>query len=88
MATPILAVMAISRMTCTGIIKMVMKPTKSASRAITAGMSNCLNVRRAASMLSRPSKAASVTALIFCTPWLTPIAKMRNGTSSPSGSKP
>ncbi len=53
-----------------------------------AGMSSCRNVRRAASMLPRPASAASLTALIFCTPWLTPIAKIRNGTSSPRGSIP
>ena len=88
MATPMLAVTAISRITCTGIIRMVMKPTRSASSAMMAGTSSCRNVRRAASMLSRPAKAASLTALIFCTPWLTPMAKIRNGTSRPSGSMP
>ncbi len=68
MATPRLAVTAISRITCTGISRMVMNPTRSASNATTAGASNCRNVRRAASMLPMPKNAASLTALIFCTP--------------------
>ena len=88
MATPMLAVTAISRITCTGISRIVTKPTRSASSATIAGASSCRNVRRAAAMLSRPSKANSPTALIFCTPWLTPMAKIRNGTSSPIGSMP
>ncbi len=67
-ATPMLAVIAISRITCTGIIRIVTKPTRSASSATTAGASSCRNVRRAASMLPRPANAASLTALIFCTP--------------------
>ena len=88
MATPMLAVIAISRITGTGITRIVTKPTRSASSATTAGARSWRNVRRAASMLSRPATAASLTALIFCTPWLTPIANTRNGTSSPMGSTP
>ena len=68
MATPMLAVIAISRITCTGISRMVTKPTRSASNAMIAGASSCRNVRRAACMLSRPANAMSLTALIFCTP--------------------
>ena len=88
MATPMLAVTAISCTTCTGISRMVMKPTRSASSAMMAGISNCRNVWRAASMLPTPATAASFTALIFCTPCDTPMAKIRNGTSSPRGSMP
>ena len=51
MATPMLAVTAISCTTCTGISRMVMKPTRSASSAMIAGMSSWRNVWRAASML-------------------------------------
>jgi hypothetical protein len=87
-ATPMLAVIAISWMTCTGISRMVTKPTRSASSATIAGSSSWRNVRRAAPMLSRPSNTASFTALTFCTPWLTPMAKMRKGTSNPNGSMP
>ena len=50
MATPMLAVTAISCTTCTGISRMVMKPTRSASSAMMAGISNCRKVWRAASM--------------------------------------
>src|SRR6185295_4711263 len=63
------------------ISRMVMKPTRSASSAMIAGISSCRNVWRAASMLPTPATAASLTALIFCTPCETPIAKIRNGTS-------
>ena len=49
MATPMLAVTAISCTTCTGISRMVMKPTRSASSAMMAGISNCRKVWRAAS---------------------------------------
>ena len=51
MATPMLAVTAISCTTCTGISRMVMKPTRSASSAMMAGISSCRKVCRAASML-------------------------------------
>ena len=85
---PRLAVTAISRITCTGIRRMVMKPTRFASRAMIAGRNSSRKVRRAASLLSAPLIAASLTALIFCTPWLVPIAKMMNGTRIPSGSTP
>ena len=88
MATPMLAVIAISCTTRTGISRIVMNPTRSASSAMIAGMSSWRNVWRAASSLPAPATAASLTALIFCTPCDTPIAKIRNGTSSPSGSMP
>ena len=86
--TPRLAVIAISRITSTGIARIVTKPTRSASSATIAGMNSSRNVRRAASFESAPSSAASLTALIFCTPCETPIAKMTNGTRMPSGSTP
>ena len=60
-----------------------MKPTRSASSAMMAGISSCRNVCRAASMLPRPATAASFTALIFCTPCDTPMAKIRKGTRRP-----
>ena len=88
MATPMLAVTAISCTTRTGISRMVMKPTRSASSAMMAGISSWRKVWRAASIDERPATAASFTALIFCTPWDTPMAKIRNGTSKPSGSMP
>ncbi len=79
---------AISRITSTGIARIVTKPTRSASSATIAGTNSSRNVRRAASLPSAPSSAASPTALIFCTPCETPIAKMMNGTRMPSGSTP
>ena len=67
-AIHMLAVIAISRITWTGMSRIVTNPTRSASSAMMAGASSCLKVRRAASILSSPAKAASLTALIFCTP--------------------
>ena len=85
---PRLAVTAISWITCTGISRIVMKPTRFASSATIAGRNSSRKVRRAASLQSQPCIAESLTALIFCTPWLVPIAKMMNGTRMPSGSTP
>ncbi len=85
---PRLAVTAISWITGTRISRIVMKPTRFASSATIAGRNSSRNVRRAASTQSQPDSAASETALIFCTPWLVPIAKMMNGTRMPSGSTP
>ena len=89
MATiPRLAVMAVSRMTCTSMNEMAMKPTESEASATAPGSSRRRKLARAASRPAAPATISARTALTICTPWLTPTANTRNGTRMDMGSMP
>ena len=87
-ATPMLAAMANSRIVGTGMSRMVINPIVSVINATLPGTSSCRNALRAASSESLPANSSARNARTICTPWLTPIAKMRNGTRIDIGSMP
>ena len=87
-ATPRLAVIAISLMTCTSMSEMVMKPTESEASATAPGSRRRRTLARAASTPLAPPAASARTELTICTPWLTPIANTRKGTRMDIGSTP
>jgi hypothetical protein len=87
-ATPRLAVMAISWIMRMLMSMIVMNPMVSDSNAMPPGTRSRRKVERAAVMLSAPSYTSAPNAEIICTPWLTPMAKMRNGTRMDMGSMP
>ena len=78
-ATPRLAVIAISLMTCTSINEMVMKPTESEARATAPGSRRRRKLARAASMPFAPPATSARTELTICTPWLTPDGEHQEG---------
>ena len=87
--TPRLAEIASSRMVWILISRIVRKPNVSAIRATPPGTSSCRKALLAASrLLSQPENTAERKARIICTPWLTPMAKMRKGTRIDNGSIP
>ena len=87
-ATPRLAVIAICWMTSILISMMVMKPMVSEISATPPGTSSLRKLVRAAVRPSAPLKTAARLAVIICTPWLTAMAKIKNGTRIPIGSMP
>ena len=87
-ATPRLAVIAISLMTCTSMSEMVTKPTESEASATAPGSRRRRKLARAASSPLAPPAVSARTELTICTPWLTPIANTRNGTRMDIGSTP
>ena len=87
-ATPILAVIANSRIMPISITNNVIKPTVSDNSAIPPGTSKFLNAAIDARLAPIPVTACFSTALIICTPWLTPMANTKNGTSIDIGSIP
>ncbi|MNH08317.1 hypothetical protein D3C79_677300 [compost metagenome] len=78
--TPMLAVIASCLITPMSITSKVMKPTASASSAVVPGMNRARKVRREASIGAWPWAASLTIRLMFCTAWLMPMAKIRNGT--------
>ena len=102
-ATPMVAVTASSRTMRMSISMMVAKPMQPATRATAPGISSSRNERRADSSGSLPwrvrssatvpssmppKKSSPRKRLIICSPWLTAIAKIRNGVSMFIGSMP
>ena len=87
-ATPRLAVIASSRMIPISMTSKVRKPTVSDRSAIPPGISSARNAAIAACFALLPLTMFFSTALIICTPWLTPIAKTKNGTRIDMGSRP
>ena len=86
--TPRLAVIASSWIVGILITSIVMNPTVSVSSATMPGAMSCMKAARAAVGPSWPLKASLRKVQIFWTPWLTPIAKTRNGTRMENGSMP
>ena len=87
-ATPMLAAMASSRIVGTGMSRMVTNPIVSVISATPPGTSSCRNAARADLSGSPPANNSARNARTICTPWLTPIAKTRNGTRIDIGSMP
>ena len=87
-ATPRLAVIAISWMTRILMRRIVRKPMVSEASAMKPGTRSRRKLFRAAVTESAPSKISAPLALIICTAWLTPMAKMRKGTRIDIGSMP
>ena len=86
--TPRLAEIASSRINWILMTRIVRNPTVSASSATPPGTSSWRNALRPASRSSAPVIISDRNARTICTPWLTPMANTRNGTSSESGSTP
>src|SRR5690606_21719558 len=80
-ATPILAAIASSWITSMLMTIRVVKPMASEINAVKPAMYSERKARRAASILLAPSTLLLPIALIIWTPWLTPMAKTKNGTS-------
>ena len=70
------------------IFSRVKNPTVSDSSAIPPGTNNFTKLAQLASFAVMPSCTRLPIELIICTPWLTPIAKTKNGTKMDIGSKP
>ena len=79
-ATPMLAVIASSRMTGMSITISTAKPTASARSAVSPARNRRRNVKRAATSLCVPRPMSCMMPFIFCAPCDTPIANTRNGT--------
>ena len=80
--------MASSRTIGMGISTSVAKDTKAVTSASVPGISRPLKLARAAASALLPTEISRTMKLICCTPWLTPMANTRKGTSTPSGSSP
>ena len=87
-AIPRLAVIAISWIIRIFISMMVIKPMVSLKSAMPPGTSSRRKLDLDAVPLSAPSKTSARKALTICTPWLTAMAKTRNGTKIDIGSMP
>ncbi|MCY1458265.1 hypothetical protein D9M71_756310 [compost metagenome] len=79
-STPTQALIASSRITPISITSRVEKPTTLHSRAMEPGTNSRRKVAFAASMLESPWRRSATMVLIFWIAWLTPMAKVRNGT--------
>ncbi len=102
-ATPMVAVIASSKMMRIGITRIAAKPMQPATRATEPGTSSARKALRAAVSGSMPVRLANSSGvpssrppknispryrLIICSPWLTAMAKIRNGVSMFIGSMP
>ena len=79
---------ASSRTIGIGINSSVTKETSAVTSASVPGTSNPVKLERAASSALLPMAISRTMKLICCTPWETPMANTRKGTSTASGSSP
>lgn len=80
--------MATSRTIGIGISSSVTNDTSAVTKASVPGISKPVKLERAASSALLPIAISRTMKLICCTPWETPMANTRKGTSTANGSSP
>ena len=88
MQTPIVAAIASSWIAGIGISSSTANPAAPFSSAVTPATKSRRNVYRAATSVTVPRPTSCWMPFIFCAPCDTPIAKIRNGTSTENGVRP